>query len=111
MRPALLLELRVLCAAIKEIAKRALQMAQPLLQRDTGHFLQPGHLFLLLQRRQGDGKLLVVEVFLALVVGIRPGAQPPIVDIAHTAKSAGEGLSLLLRRIAPIFVGALLSHA
>src|SRR5579885_3398689 len=111
LRAALLLERGIPGAALEEVVKRALQMPQRLLQRDAGDFLQPGHLFLLLQARQQDGQVLLVEGFLALIAGIRPGAQASVVDVAHTPKGARQGLSLGWRRIDAVLGGALLLHS
>ena len=54
---------------------------------------------------------MIADALLVLVVGIRPQAQGPVVDIASAAKGPGKKVFLLGCGVKPILIGSLLFHA
>jgi hypothetical protein len=70
------------------------QVAQRLLQRDTGDRVASGRLRLVLHGRERRRRLMVAETFVTLVLGIRAQAQRPIVDIARAAKRPRQDIYL-----------------
>src|SRR5262249_9125672 len=75
------------------------------------YLVQPGGLWLLLQRGEGYRGFIVANALVALGVGIGAQAQCPVVDIPRAPERLLQDGSLSGRRVAPIAVCALPLHA
>jgi hypothetical protein len=85
-------------------------MAQALLERHTGDFIEKGRVLLLFEGSQPLGQRIGRETALLGLISVDPQAQRPIVHIAHTAKCACQNLLLFFCRVKPILVGTFLPH-
>lgn len=101
-----LLEGRIASTSLKKVEVSASQVAQALLQGHTRDFTQKGGFFLLFERGQSTGKLLIRQPLARLLVGSFLQAKGPIVHIARTAEGAGEDAPLLVRWIKAVAIGA-----
>ncbi len=95
----LLLEGRILGAALKEVPERFVQVTHGLLRGNTGDFVQPSIFSLLFQRGHGGAGVTVVDALLPLIVRIGTQPQRPIIGKASAAKGASQDMALLLSRI------------
>jgi hypothetical protein len=86
-------------ALLKEVSKRRLEMAQRLLGRHAGGFVQPSRFRLPLQRGQRRAGLAVVHPLATLE---RLGAllQAPVVDVSDATERASKLLGLRIGRVA-----------
>src|SRR3989440_1327719 len=98
-------------ATFKEVPECGIQVPEGLLQRDAGHFREPGSLFLLLQFSQHDCQLIIVETFAALKESIGTRSQCPVIDVATTPEGTGKHVGLLISWIHSVLVYFLLFHA
>ncbi len=87
-----------------------IEMSQGLLQRDRRDVIEPGVCGMLLQLRQGQRQVLVIQALLLVIEGVCLLVQRPIVDEATAAESASKNLLLLVRWVHAVLVGAFLLH-
>jgi hypothetical protein len=90
--------------------QRFIQVPEGLLSGNRRDVIEPCVIVLFLKVSQSSGHLGIVPAFTTLIVGVRPLAQSPVVDVAHTPKSTGQNMLLLFGGVAPILVSSLLFH-
>ena len=98
LRGFLALEYRIASALIKEIRVGRLQIAQRLLQANTGNFVEPNRFRLLLENGQRLVRCRITNAF-AIAKAIATHTQSPVPDKPHAAERPGKMFLLLWRRI------------
>lgn len=98
-------ELWVTGAFVKEALVSRLKMAQALLERDAGHFVQPHKLGLLFQCRQHGVRLGEAASLLALLPRRFSQCTGTVIDNTHTAERSIQQVRLLRRGIETKTVG------
>jgi hypothetical protein len=108
--PLFLLERRIRCSALEEVPESPIQVTQGLLWGNTGDFIQPGVIFLLLQLGQLRRSFMIANAFLVLIVGISTQTQCPLIQVTSTAKGVSKNTLLLGCWVEPILVCSFLFH-
>ena len=102
----LLLESGVFGPPLEEVFKGRLLMPKALLERDTGHVIEPVKFAGAFDAGQFGIGLNVADFFLALIEGIGAPTKDVIVDKARTAERLGKQLGLFRCWVKAVFVGA-----
>ena len=96
--------------SFKKVLECTLLVAQGLLQRDAGNFIQERQFRLFLECGQIGTSRGVADFLLLLMERIDAPAQQGVIDQTHAAKRLCKQLCLFKRWVEPMFVGAF-SHA
>jgi len=102
---------RVAGALGKEVGECGLQVAERLLERDAGHFVEPSVFGLLFERRKCSRSFVVSDALLPLHPRIRPKTKHVVVSKASAAERLGKNQFLLGRRVEPELVRLLDFHS